>query len=402
MIAILTDFTRKEKKIRNLQLLSPNVQTTEKKKWMTEHLKKKATMSRKVSISSLTLSEPMTKPARVQVNPEDIDDLDKTQQVNYHQYNIWYSKSLSNPNDKATTSKLRFRVRILTDEGSTKAKKNAHICLFFSRGYCYLGSKCQYLHRLPRESDNFKPTQDCFGRDKTANYQDDMDGVGSLNKVNCTLYVGGIHIKPNTEQLLVKNFQEFGTVEKVKVLQGKGCAFVTMKTENQAQFAKEAMQNQSLMEGSNEVLYVRWANEDKNPAAQKQEKKRQQKLAYDTVKQLLEQESNKKPRLENKTINIDDELEDEGAVEDDEADDDIDETSVSALTAGVKKNITIRHTDKTRQSNSTSDEKDHNKILQDSLLKDISRMKKKMMHNRKEPYLAKILVNYSSDDEDDE
>lgn len=42
-------------------------------------------MSRKVSISSLTLSEPMTKPARVQVNPEDIDDLDKTQQVNNHQ-----------------------------------------------------------------------------------------------------------------------------------------------------------------------------------------------------------------------------------------------------------------------------------------------------------------------------
>ena len=36
-----------------------------------------------------------------------------------------------------------------------------------------------------------------------------------------------------------------------------------MKTENQAQFAKEAMQSQSLVEGSNEVLYVRWANEDK-------------------------------------------------------------------------------------------------------------------------------------------
>ena len=47
------------------------------------------------------------------------------------------------------------------------------------------------------------------------------------------------------------------------MLQGKGCAFVTMKTENQAQFAKEAMQSQSLVEDSNEVLYVRWANEDK-------------------------------------------------------------------------------------------------------------------------------------------
>ena len=106
-------------------------------------------MSRKVSISSLTLSEPMTKPARVQVNPEDIDDLDKTQQVNNHQYNIWYSKSLSDANNKSTT-KLKYRVRISTDQGFTKANKNTHICLFFSRGCCYLGSKCQYFHRLPK------------------------------------------------------------------------------------------------------------------------------------------------------------------------------------------------------------------------------------------------------------
>lgn len=363
-------------------------------------------MSRKVSISSLTLSEPMTKPARVQVNPEDIDDLDKTQQVNNHQYNIWYSKSLSDANNKSTT-KLKYRVRISTDQGFTKANKNTHICLFFSRGCCYLGSKCQYFHRLPIESDNFKPTQDCFGRDKTANYRDDMDGVGSLNKVNCTLYVGGIHIKPNTEQLLVKNFQEFGTVEKVRVLQGKGCAFVTMKTENQAQFAKEAMQSQSLVEDSNEVLYVRWANEDKNPAAQKQEKKRQQELAYDTVKQLLEQESNKKPRLENgavnriETINIDDELENEGAVEDDEADDDIEETRVNSLSAGVKKNVSTHQANGTPESSSTSDENDHNTILRNSLLKDISRLKKKMVYKREEPYLTNLLVDYSSNEDDD-
>ena len=64
-------------------------------------------------------------------------------------------------------------------------------------------------------------------------------------------------------------------------------------------------------------------------------------MAYDTVKQLLEQNQTK-PRLENgavnriETINIDDELEDEGAVEDDEADDDIEETRVNSF-SGVKK-----------------------------------------------------------------
>ena len=77
-----------------------------------------------------------------------------------------------------------------------------------------------------------------------------------MNKVNCTLYVGGIHIKPNTEQLLVKIFKNLVLLRKSECCRGKGCAFVTMKTENQAQFAKEAMQSQSLVEGSNEVLYV--------------------------------------------------------------------------------------------------------------------------------------------------
>ena len=71
-----------KKENRKVQAPSPNVHHHQKR------TSQKSTMSRKVSISSLTLSEPMTKPARVQVNPEDIDDLDKTQQVNNHQYNI--------------------------------------------------------------------------------------------------------------------------------------------------------------------------------------------------------------------------------------------------------------------------------------------------------------------------
>lgn len=36
-----------------------------------------------------------------------------------------------------------------------------------------------------------------------------------------------------------------------------------MENENRAQFAKEAMQKQCLQEGSKEVLFVRWASEDK-------------------------------------------------------------------------------------------------------------------------------------------
>ena len=101
------------------------------------------------------------------------------------------------------------------------------------------------------------------------------------------------------------------------------------------------------------------------------------------------------------TINIDDELENEGAVEDDEADDDIEETRVNSLSAGVKKNVSTHQANGTPESSSTSDENDHNTILRNSLLKDISRLKKKMVYKREEPYLTNLLVDYSSDEDDD-
>ena len=135
----------------------------------------------KTSISSITSSDPMSKPARLQVNPDDISDSNKPQQVGSQQFNIWWTNWSKNDNNQAKT-KLKYRVNLSNDEGYTKASKGSPICLFFSQGCCYLGSKCNYFHRLPNDSDDFKQTQDCFGRDKTANYRDDMDGVGSFNK----------------------------------------------------------------------------------------------------------------------------------------------------------------------------------------------------------------------------
>ena len=77
-------------------------------------------------------------------------------------------------------------------------------------------------------------------------------------------------------------------------------------------------------------------------------------MAYDTVKQLLEQESNK-TKIENgavnriETINIDDELEDEGAVEDDEADDDIEKRG-SILFQRGKENVSTHQANGTPES----------------------------------------------------
>jgi hypothetical protein len=46
----------------------------------------------------------------------------------------------------------------------------------------------------------FSPNVDCFGRDKHADYRDDMGGVGSFMRQNLTIYVGRIHVTDDIEE----------------------------------------------------------------------------------------------------------------------------------------------------------------------------------------------------------
>lgn len=73
----------------------------------------------------------------------------------------------------------------------------------------------------------------------------------------------------STVKVLHTHFGEFGQLERIRVLQGKNCAFVTYVREVDAQFAKEAMMHQSL--DHNECINLRWATDDPDPSAQKRE-----------------------------------------------------------------------------------------------------------------------------------
>ncbi|EST05265.1 RNA recognition motif domain protein [Kalmanozyma brasiliensis GHG001] len=198
-----------------------------------------------------------------------------------------------------------------------------YCCMHFARGCCPHGVECNFLHRLPRPNDFPTQSRDCFGREKLGNYKDDMSGTGSLSKMNRTLYVGRLHeehgvsapkstnsawrdggktlkggrsvndlrsksgprpkqdsktyrpqhnsVRPETdnatERVVRRHFSEWGEIDRLRVLTGRSCAFVTYKYEANAQFAKEAMLNQSL--DHNEIINVRWSSDDPNPAAQK-------------------------------------------------------------------------------------------------------------------------------------
>lgn len=184
------------------------------------------------------------------------------------------------------------RCVVATDSGYTKADKTsgqAFFCLYFARGLCSRGKTCEYLHRLPTVTDMFPPNLDCFGRDKFADYRDDMGGVGSFLRQNRTLYIGRISVTENVEEAVARNFGEWGEVERIRVLNNRGVAFVTYLNESSAQFAKEAMAHQSLgePESGDEVLNVRWATEDPNPLAQAREKRRLEEQAADAIRKLL-------------------------------------------------------------------------------------------------------------------
>ncbi|KAF2261076.1 hypothetical protein CC78DRAFT_535968 [Lojkania enalia] len=204
-------------------------------------------------------------------------------------YNIWYNKWSGGDREDKYLSQTAApnRCSIARDSGYTRADQipGSYFCLFFARGICPKGVDCEYLHRLPTVTDIFPSNVDCFGRDKFSDYRDDMGGVGSFLRQNRTLYVGRIFVSDDIEEIVARHFQEWGQIERIRVLTARGVAFVTYLNEANSQFAKEAMAHQAL--DHSEILNVRWATVDPNPAAQKREARRIEEQAAEAIRKAL-------------------------------------------------------------------------------------------------------------------
>lgn len=96
---------------------------------------------------------------------------------------------------------------------------------------------------------------------------------------------GRIHPTDDVEEVVARHFQEWGTIERIRVLPTRGVAFVTYTTEALAQFAKEAMAHQAL--DHDEILNVRWATLDPNPQAQKREARKIEEQAAEAIRRAL-------------------------------------------------------------------------------------------------------------------
>ncbi|KAM3496189.1 hypothetical protein MY3957_000646 [Beauveria namnaoensis] len=225
------------------------------------------------------------KPARVQIDPSLITSEPPPQTGTI--FNIWYNKWSGGDHDGNAQTKAKGRCNIATDAGYTKADSltGSFFCVSFARGVCAKGVDCDYLHRLPGVFDIFGPNVDCFGRDKFSDYRDDMGGVGSFMRVNRTIYIGRIHVTDDIEEIVARHFAEWGQIERVRVLNSRGVAFVTYSNEANAQFAKEAMAHQSL--DHDEIINVRWATPDPNPMAKAREARRIEEQAAEAIRRAL-------------------------------------------------------------------------------------------------------------------
>ncbi|PKY07246.1 putative cell cycle control protein cwf2 [Aspergillus campestris IBT 28561] len=227
------------------------------------------------------------RPARPQIDPATVKSEPPPQTGTI--FNIWYNKWSGGDREDKYLSKhaAEGRCNIAKDSGYTRADKvtGSYFCLFFARGVCHKGHECEYLHRLPTLHDLFNPNVDCFGRDKFSDYRDDMGGVGSFTRQNRTLYVGRIHVSDDIEEVVSRHFQEWGQIDRIRVLTARGVAFVTYTNTANAEFAKEAMAHQSL--DHSEILNVRWATVDPNPLAQKREARRLEEQAAEAVRRAL-------------------------------------------------------------------------------------------------------------------
>ncbi|KAI8065052.1 hypothetical protein BDF21DRAFT_427707 [Thamnidium elegans] len=208
------------------------------------------------------------RPARVQVTQAELDEYLKDKRPEGGTYNIWHHRYSGLERDFNKQSvRPKFKVDIARDAGLTNGSrnKNAYFCLFFAKGMCSQGPKCNMWHRVPTTEDKLETTIDCFGRDKFTEFRQDMGGVGGFIRENRTLYVGRIAISSDTENVIRRQFGQFGPLERVRILKNRGVAFVTYKTRANAEFAREAMMNQNLE--NNEIINVRWATADPNAIA---------------------------------------------------------------------------------------------------------------------------------------
>ena len=251
----------------------------------------------------------LTRPARKQIDKPFLKDF--AYQQGDDEYNFWFDKYL---NDKPVRDRAPAATRcdLEKDVGYTKADlmepETAYWCLHFVRGCCSEGGNCRFFHRIPNveECKRIAHTKDLFGRTRHATHRDDMGGIGCFQKECRTLCACDVKIPPGSDpvdqvnEMLWRHFSLWGRVEDITFIPSKCIAFVKYYHRCFAELAKEAMRNQSL--DYDEVLMIKWANDDLNPNKESQFSEAWHKAQIQLEKEKRAKKPEKRPEIEQKPV----------------------------------------------------------------------------------------------------
>ena len=142
---------------------------------------------------------------------------------------------------------------------------------------------------------------DIFGRERHGTHRDDLGGVGSFTDECRTLFIGGLPARATGKAGLLRTalqqqFGAWGTIASLRMRDG--FAFVTYALRASAEFAREAMLNQSLGAPFDAVLNVRWASDDPNPRA----RQRQRAVAARAVVAAADAQQSQLQRLQHQNV----------------------------------------------------------------------------------------------------
>lgn len=204
-----------------------------------------------VKMLKISYADYSKRPACKQIDQTQVKVLQAPEGCN--EYNIWYDRYLGEQwKQGKELIAAEFRCCVRRDSGKTKADERigdaAFCCIFFARGACVNGPDCTFLHRIPKPEDDqrLSPLTDTFGRQRCssssphphprlhvprpgprhpiactlhahcavprrfASDRDDMRGVGNFNRMNKTLYVGGVKMirgSEATHKSLLRHFR---------------------------------------------------------------------------------------------------------------------------------------------------------------------------------------------------
>eukprot|EP00753_Platysulcus_tardus_P009882 PLAT2428.1.p2 GENE.PLAT2428.1~~PLAT2428.1.p2 ORF type:complete len:510 (+),score=189.38 PLAT2428.1:34-1530(+) len=226
-------------------------------------------------------AEWLKRPARKQA--DFMKSKDTTRPEGANEFNIWYGRWMGEhwSHRRARDEPAETRCKPDDDAGFTRAdyaeksKGKTAFCIHFARGCCAKGAKCTFFHRVPTPADDavLDMLHDCFGRERHASHREDMTGVGSFQSNSRTLFIGGLRKEDgyDIKKQLYKHFSVWGEVENINFISRLSIAFVRYRLRSNAEFAKEAMDGQTME--NDEILSVNWAHDDPNPVAKEAERR---------------------------------------------------------------------------------------------------------------------------------